>query len=796
MKVPISWLKDFVDITISEKELADKLVSCGFEIEEIIYQKEQIKKVVTGRILTIEKHPNADKLAICCLDIGNGTTQVVTAATNIKVGDIVPMALDGALLAGDKTIHAGELRGIKSCGMLCSGAELDLTENDFAGAGVHGILILPEDTAIGADINDIIGSNDIILDISITANRQDCNSILGIAREVAAVTNQKVKYPDFSFESIKSENIKDCLSVENKAYELCSRYMARVVRNVVLTSSPDYIKRRLKAVGIRPINNLVDVTNYVLIEIGQPLHAFDLDLLENKKIVVRTAQNDEKIVALDGKEYLLKDNNLVICDAKKPVAVAGVMGGEYSSVNNNTKSIAMESANFARDSVRRTSKQLNLRSDSSLRFEKSIDFLSQEAGLNRVLSIIDKNGWGKVVDGVIDSRVHEIKQNVINLHYQEINKVLGIVVPKQTIVDILNSLEFVTEVFGDNLKVTVPLYRTDVVGVNDLAEEVIRIYGYDHIKPTMLSSTEIIRGGKTAAQKRVDKTKGVLTAHGAFELVSYSFVSPKAFDLLHLKDSSNLRNAIKILNPLGVDFSVMRTTLSYSMIKIIAANLLRGNKSARFFEVAKTYIPKELPLTDRPIEKYKLCIGAYGDGEDFYSIKAIIDDMLSVNNLFAEYTRADIEYLHPGRSANILINGKNVGYVGEVFEDVAAEFDIDKRIYIAELDWEYILDNAPSMIDFKPMSKYQAMERDLALVVSKDTAVKSVLDIIKQQGGEILEDCDVFDIYEGDQVPKGQKSVAIKLNFRHMNRTLTDEEVSVVIDNMLSKLSEINARLR
>lgn len=796
MKVPVSWLKDFVDIKISPNELAEKLVSCGFEIEEIIYQKDKIKNVVTGKILSIEKHPNADKLSICCIDIGNGTTQVVTAATNIKVGDIVPLALDGAVLSGGKTIHAGELRGIKSCGMLCSGAELDLTENDFEGAGIHGILILPKDTLVGADINDVIGTNDIILDVAVTANRQDCNSILGIAREVAAVTNQKVKYPDFSYSVNNAEKLSDYLSVENKAYDLCPRYMAKVIKDIKLTSSPDYIKRRLKAVGIRPINNLVDVTNYVLIEIGQPLHAFDLDLLEGKKIIVRTANDNEKIVALDGKEYTLTKDNLVICDAKKPVAVAGIMGGEYSSINADTKNIAMESASFARDSVRHTSKQLNLRSDSSQRFEKSIDFLSQEAGLNRVMSIIDKNGWGKVIGGSVDARICEIEQKTLNLHYQEINKVLGITVPKNIIVDILNSLELETEVFGDNLQVKIPLYRTDIVGVYDLAEEVIRIYGYSHIKATLLSDAKMVRGGKTAQQKRTDKTKSVLVAHGAYELVNYSFISPKAFDMLHLKEDSTLINAIKIINPLGIDFSVMRTTLAYSMIKIMASNIMRGNKAARFFEVAKTYLPKSLPLTERPIEKYRLSIGAYGESEDYYSIKAIVEDVLGVNNLSADYLRADIEYLHPGRSANIIVKRECIGYIGEVFDETAAEFDIDKRLYIAELDWEYIINNAPSMIDFRAMSKYQAMERDLALIVKKETPVKAILDIVTAQGGDILEDCEVFDIYEGNQVPKGQKSVAIKLNFRHMSRTLTDDEVSAVIEKILSKLNEIDARLR
>lgn len=796
MKVPVSWLKDFVEININTQELADKLVSCGFEIEEIIDLKDKLKNVVTSKIVKIDKHKNADKLFVCIVDIGEEALQIVTAATNIKVGDIVPVALDGALLANGKKIYAGEMRGTISEGMFCSGAELELAEEYFVGAGVNGILILPMETPIGKDINEIIGNDDIILDIAITANRQDCNSILGIAREIAVVTNQKVKMPNLTYK-VSDFDINAVLSVENNNYDLCPRYMAKLIKEIKLEKSPKIIRNRLRAVGIRPINNLVDVTNYVLIEIGQPLHAFDLNLLEGNKIVVRKATKGEKITALDGKEYELSENNLLICDEIKPVAVAGVMGGEYSSVNENTTDIIMESAKFARDSVRHTSRGLNLRSDSSQRFEKGIDFGSQEMGLNRVLSIIDQFGWGKVASGVIDKKKIKVENKQIVCNYNEINDILGIIVPKDKIISILNSLELVTKAEGDLLNVTLPIYRDDIEGVNDLAEEVIRIYGYDNITPTLLKGAVMVQGGKNKAQKRMDKLKSLLISHGCFEIVSYSFISPKAFDMLSLEESDALRKAIMLKNPIGIDFSVMRTTLAYSIIKTMATNIQRDNKNGRFFEIAKTYIPKALPLTELPIEEYSLSLGIYGENEDFYSIKAVVEDIMNTFDINITYKRSEKCFLHPGRSTDLYDNDGNiVGYIGEVHPDVIQNFDAGKKLYIAEISAKFIIENAIDQKPFQAMSKYQGMERDLALIMVEDKPVKEIIDTIAINGGDILEDIEVFDIYVGNQVPKGQKSVALKLSFRHISRTLTDEEVNVVIANILKNLENINACLR
>lgn len=792
MRVPLSWLKEFVDIEISVNELADKLVSCGFEIEEIINMRDTIKNVVVGKIIDMQKHANSDHLSICVLDIGEKKVQIVTGANNVKVGDFVPVALDNAVVFDGKVIKTGELRGVISEGMLCSGAELNLIEEDYKGAGVNGILILQDNPKLGQDINDIIGNTEIVLDVAITANRPDCNSILGIAREVAAVTNKKVKLPEMSYK-VTAESVESFVAVENLEFDLCPRYMATAVKNVKQVVSPKIIRDRLKAVGVRPINNLVDITNYVLFELGQPMHAFDLNNLEGKKIVIRRAKSEEKIVTLDGKEYSLNENDLAICDSVKPIAVAGVMGGEYSSICENTSIVILESARFARDSVRHTSRKLNLKSDSSQRFEKGIDYISQEMGMKRALALFDKYKWGEVVSGCIDLIKEDYKDKVITYNYQEINKIIGKEIPKDTIIDILNSLTLTTICKGDMLSTCVPNYREDIIGINDLTEEVIRMYGYDIVEANIYSNT---KGGMTLEQMRTEKLKDILVGKGAFEIISYSFVSPKAFDMLNLEKDSELRKAITLANPLGMDFSVMRTTLSYSMIKTIGYNLTRGNKEGRLFEIAKTYIPESLPLKELPIEKYKLSIGIFGEKEDYYTLKAIIDDIMLTFGIEISYERNNLSYLHPGQSAKIISNGEEIGTLGAVHPDVAKGFDIDKKVYIAELDAEYIAKNGIDIKPYKAVSKYQGMERDLALITPIGMPASQLLSQMKDACSSILENLEVFDVYTGGQVGVGKKSVAVKLFFQENARTLTDNEVNLEIENILAKLKEIDVYLR
>ena len=596
MKAPISWLQDFVKIDIPAEALADKLVHAGFEVEEIIREADAIKNVVTGRVLAMERHPNSDHLWICQINVKTATLQIVTGAQNVQVGDIVPVALDGAVLPDGKRIFNGELRGVKSLGMLCGGSELGLTDADYEGADVDGILILKPDTKVGVDINEILGRTDVILDVSVTANRPDCNSIWGIAREVGAVLHKTVKAPVTSY-TATPERIFNLLDVQVADADLCPRYMAKAVKNIKICESPKIIKDRLRAVGIKPINNIVDITNYILIELGQPMHAFDYEKIAGHRIVVRRAEEGETITTLDNTTHNLDNDVLVIADAEKPLAVAGIMGGLDSGISDDTHTIIFESAKFARDNVRRTSRKLNLKSDSSARFEKGIDFLSQAIAIDRALTLIQTNGWGTIISGTIDTNMNAVKPRTLTVQYKKVNNILGIKVPTEKMVEILNSLQIKTVVKGKRLECQIPAYREDIEGANDLAEEIIRLYGYNKIKSTLFAdASKQTMGGRDAFRTKEDLLKRILTAKGANEIITYSFISPKTFDILRLPKNDALRNAIPILNPLGEDVSIMRTTLVGSMLSIIGSNFSKNNKDGIFFETSKVFAPKALPL--------------------------------------------------------------------------------------------------------------------------------------------------------------------------------------------------------
>ncbi len=794
MLVPVKWLKEYVDIKIGTEELADKLVSCGFEIEGVIDLSANTKNVVVGEILSLEKHPNADKLQICSIDVGTEKLQIVTGANNIAVGDKVPVAKDGAILPNGMNIKSGELRGVASCGMLCSGGELNLTEADYKGAGIHGILILDSTLELGTDINVVLGTDDIVLDVGITANRMEANSIYGIAREVSAVTGEELKPLNLKYDTVK-EDIS--VSVNNTASDLCPRYMASIVKDVVQCESPAIIKQRLRAVGLRPINNIVDITNYILFEIGQPMHAFDIATIAGGTINVRRANENEKILALDGKEYTLNSDNLAICNENEPMAVAGVMGGMNYSISDSTSTIVFESARFARDNVRNTARKLNLHSDSSARYEKGVDFFEQEVGLKRALAIMSQNKWGTVVEGIVDSFPNPPAPKTVEFKAKDIESILGIAISQTRIVEILNCLTLTSTVSGDVITTQIPAYREDMNGINDIAEEVIRMYGYDNIVPTLIKDGTMVVGGRTAEQQMLDKIKDTLVGKGGCEIITYSFITPKAFDLLCVPEDSSLRQVIKLANALGEDYSVMRTTLVHSMLKTLATNYIRGNKAVRLFEVAKTYIPKSLPMTtELPIENNVLCLGSYG--EDFYEFKAIIEDLMDVLRIDVTYTRTEKPYMHPTRTAKIIdkASGKEIGYFGEVSDIVAGKYNIEKRAYVAEIDAEYIIDNAKLMLPFKVISKYQAVERDLALITATSTEASSILDTIKATASELMTAVEIFDVYTGDQVQAGYKSVAVKLTFQSATRTLKDSDVNTEITNILKALESINVSLR
>lgn len=790
MKAPISWLQDFVKIDIPAEALADKLVHAGFEVEEIIREADAIKNVVTGRVLAMERHPNSDHLWICQINVKTATLQIVTGAQNVQVGDIVPVALDGAVLPGGKRIFNGELRGVKSLGMLCSGSELGLTDADYEGADVDGILILKPDTKVGVDINEILGRTDVILDVSVTANRPDCNSIWGIAREVGAVLHKTVKAPVTSY-TATPERIFNLLDVQVADAELCPRYMAKAVKNIKICESPKIIKDRLRAVGIKPINNIVDITNYILIELGQPMHAFDYEKIAGHRIIVRRAEEGETITTLDNTAHNLDNDVLVIADTEKPLAVAGIMGGLDSGISNDTHTIIFESAKFARDNVRRTSRKLNLKSDSSARFEKGIDFLSQAIAIDRALTLIQTNGWGTIISGTIDTNMNAVKPRTLTVPYKKINNILGIKVPTEKMVEILNSLQIKTVVKGKRLECQIPAYREDIEGANDLAEEIIRLYGYNKIKSTLFAdASKQTMGGRDAFRTKEDLLKRILTAKGANEIITYSFISPKTFDILRLPKNDALRNAIPILNPLGEDVSIMRTTLVGSMLSIIGSNFSKNNKDGIFFETSKVFAPKALPLKDFPVETETLCVGMYGADYDFFALKGLLDSVFSAFKIDkTTYVRVNKHYLHEGRSAEIFVEGESVGYIGEVYPDVQEAYEIDTRVYVAEINLVKLFAHAVDHREFKALPKYPAISRDLALLVKDGVSSDQVVAVIRKvTNRKLLESVEIFDVYKGQGVPKGNTSIALTVVFRAPDRTLTDDEVQAEIDHALKSM--------
>ena len=798
MLAPISWLKDYVDINVTPEVLAKKLVAIGFEVEDIIYQEKQVSKVVVGKIVHVEKHPNADRLRVTQIDIGDRTLQVVT---NVPVvgGEVVALSLDGAHLANGLDIRSGELRGVKSEGMLCGLEELGISVDAVEGQDAKDIVRFKDGTPLGENALVALGYNDVILDVAITANRPDCNSIYKLAKEVAVALNTECREPEINYNTVGGD-VNNEVSVEVKNQALCPRYMAASVKNIKIFPSSQKIKSRLLAVGIRPINNIVDITNYVLTEIGQPMHAFDKRELGGNKIVVRNAQEGEVIVSLDGKENHLKSDMLVICDAEKPCAVAGIMGGLNSGIKDDTNEIVFESAKFARDSVRRTSRALNLRSDSSARFEKGIDFGSQELGLKRALTLISETGSGDIQDGIIDVKVDYDKTREIEFTTRKICEILGCKVPKSRLVEILCRLGIEVKDNGKTLTAIVGEDRDDIVGVNDLAEEFIRVYGYNHIKPTLFEYSALTEGSKPSKIKYIDKVKNTMVACGLREAVTYSFITPKFADNLKLVADDKLRKTVTLVNPLGEALSVMRTTLAHSMLETLAYNKTHFVKGAKLFEVAKVYIPKSLPLEDLPNEVETLSVGMYGEGVDFFTAKHAVQELLRALGKDAEYIRSTRPFMHPGRSAEVIVSGKSIGFVGEIHPDVQETYGIDNfRVYIAEINLDALYDEKEFETKKKvaPFSKFPTVDRDLAVVVDDKYLAGDLLSAVKGAKIKFLTDMRVFDTYKSEQIGKGKKSVALSFSFACLERTLTDEEIAAEMAKILSALKrKVGAKIR
>ncbi len=800
MKAPLSWLKEYVDIDCSPEQLKDKLFSCGFEVEEMTYVAKHINRIVTCKILSIEKHPEADKLSVCQVDAGeHGNLQIITAATNVFVGAVVPVALDNSTLNNGEKIKTGKLRGLPSYGMFCSGEELGINDDWYEGASFNGILILDEKFPLGVEVKELLEIEDVMFDINVTANRPDCQSILGLAREVAAVLNKPLKMPDLTYTVDQNISTKDIISVENLAYDLCPRYSAHAVKDIKIEQSPRWLKRRLSSMGLRSINNIVDITNYVLLEIGQPMHAFDLNDLTDNKIIVRRANNDEKIITLDEKEFALSENNLVICDAVRPVALAGVMGGLNSEIKDNTKNIVFECAKFARDNVRKTSKQLGQRTDASSRYEKGVDFYSVEIGLKRALNLIDTLKCGKIACDNYDLFEGEIKEKVIETTVEKVNGVLGITVPNDEILCILSRLGFKAEIDGEKLTVVVPLYREDMDSYPDIAEEIIREYGYDKITPTLLKTSAITNGGLNEQQKSHGELKNLLVGYGFNEMINYSFVSEKEYDLFGLDKNADEHKFIKLLNPLGEDLAVMRTSLLPSAIRSACNNLNRKNYNGRLFELAKVYNPKELPLKELPVENEILSLAVFGEDEDFFTLKGVVEGIINVfcNGQNVQYLASKKPFLHPTRGAEIIINGENVGYIGQIHPTIIDKLDADKPVFGGEIYYSKLEKVFNQKIVAKAISKFPSIERDLAVILDKTVPCATVEEMIKKASGKYLESIKLFDIYEGAQIGEGKKSMAFNLIFVAEDRTLNVEEVDNIIKKILKSLNyQLGAELR
>ena len=809
MKAPLSWLKDYVDIDVSAQELADKLFSCGFEVEELTYLGDKIDKVVVGQVKSLTDHPDSDHMKVCVVDCGEygGDLQIVTGAPNVFAGMKTPCALDGSLVVdtnpasktfgGQKKIKKGKLRGVESCGMLCSGEELGITEDFCPGAGVDGLLVLDDAAPVGEDIRKVVGLDDWIFDISVTANRPDCQSILGIAREVAAVLKKPLKEPDVSYTEHKTK--KKPIAVEVQAPDLCPRYIGHYVENVKGGETPAWMRRRLALSGLRSISPVVDITNFVLLEMGQPMHAFDADEIGGGKIVVRRAKQGEKITTLDEKQFALCPDNLVICDGEKPVALAGIMGGLNSEITDGTKNVFFEAAKFARDSVRRTSRSLGQSSDSSFRFEKGVSAYTSEKGMARALHLIEELGCGTVTNLSEDVCAADLTPRKMTASIQKIEALLGIFVPREEIEGILSRLSFVPVLDGDNLTVTVPAWREDVDGYPDLAEEIIRMYGYDHIVPTFLERASVTGGGLSDAQRLEGKVKEVLRTQGFDEACTYSFYSPKEFDLFRLREDAPERRAVHILNPISEDLSVLRTFLAPSMLQNAVRNIRRGNEEGRQFEIANAYLPRSLPVSGQPEEKKRLALAVWGNKCDFFDLKGAAEALEEEFHFRLSCGRAEIPWLHPGVSARLMLGEKEVGCIGELDPAIALSLGLDKKVYLGELDLEALYPGMSAEAKFVNLPRFPAVKRDLALVADEDVTCAQVEEEL-MRACKYVTKAELFDVYRGGQVPEGKKSMAFTLTFtpdEHAEKAFTPEALDGFVRKILGNLKfKLNVELR
>ena len=805
MNTSLKWIKALVPgLDCTAQEYTDAMTLSGSKVESYEQLDADLDKIVIGQVKKIERHPDADKLVICQVDIGEPElTQIVTGATNVFEGAKVPVVLDGGRVAGGhdgtKTpggikIKKGKLRGIESNGMMCSIEELGSTREMFPDAPVNGLYIFGEDAPVGENAVSYLGLDDSVIEYEITSNRVDCFSVLGLAREAAATFDKKF-VPPVVTETGNNEDVNDIVKVTVKDADLCSRYTARVVKNVKFAPSPKWMQERLRSHGIRPINNLVDITNYVMEEYGQPMHAYDLDTIAGNEIIVRRAAKDEKFVTLDGQERQMDDSVLMICDAEKAIGIAGIMGGENSMITENVHTMLFEAACFDGTNIRKSSKKIGLRTDASAKFEKGLDpNLAMEA-MNRACQLVEELGAGEVVGGAVD--IYPVKREGIRIPFEpeKYNKLLGTDIDKETMIGYFKKIDLGYDEATN--EILVPSWRQDLLCDADMAEEVARFYGYDNIGVT-LPSGESTAGGKSFKLRMEEKAREVAEFCGFSQAMTYSFESPKVFDKLLIPADSDLRKTVVISNPLGEDYSIMRTLPLNGMLTSLSTNFGRRNKDVRLYEMGNIYLPKQVPLTELPEERMQLTFGMYGDG-DFFTMKGVVEELLSQLGLRnkAEYDpTADLPFLHPGRKASVVYDGTVIGYLGEVHPTVAANYAIKERVYIAVIDMPEIVSRASFDYKYEGITNFPVSSRDLSMVVPKNILVGDIEKVFDERGGAYLESYELFDVYEGEQIEKGFKSVAYSLKFRGKDKNLEENDITNAMKKILNGLEQMGIQLR
>ena len=805
MNTPLSWIKDYVpDLDVTDQEYTDAMTLTGTKVESFTRRDKNLEQLIVGEVLEVKQHPDADKLVVCQVNTGSETIQIVTGAPNVHAGDKVPVVLDGGKVAGSAhddgpapeegyKIKAGKLRGIESNGMMCSIDELGSDCNLYPEADPEGIYIFPKDVKTGDDAVGLLGLHDTVFEYEITSNRVDCYSILGIAREAAVTFDKKFCPPEVK-ETGNSEKVSDYIDVEVKDQDLCPRYTARVVKNVKIAPSPKWMQLRLGAAGIRPINNMVDITNFVMLEYGQPMHAYDYDKISGKKIIVRRAKDGDKFVTLDGQERNLDSEVLMICDGEKEIGIAGVMGGENTMITDDVKTMLFEAATFNGTNIRKSSRRIGLRTDASGIFEKGLDARNAEDAMNRACQLVEELGAGEVVGGIVDVKVPFKDLVKIPFEPAKINDLLGTSYSEDEMIAVFEK-EGLTVDKAAGI-VTIPSFRQDLLATCDLAEEVARFTGYDNIPTTLPGGNAT--GGKNIKLMVEDKAGEVARMCGFSQAYVYSFESPKVFDKLCLPADAPERNAIKISNPLGEDFSIMRTIPLNGILTSLSLNFNRRNPEVRLYELGNIYIPESLPITDYPDERMQFTLGFYGKG-DFFDMKGTVEEFFTAVGMKkkAEFSpESGKPFLHPGRQALIKYDGKEVGYLGEVHPAVCSAYDIKTRVYIAVIDMPSVIPFVSFDHKYEGIAKFPAVTRDLSMLVPDSVLVGDIEKIFLQRGGKILEDIKLFDIYEGEQVAKGFKSVAYSLTFRAKDRTLEDNDVNGAMKKILNGLQTLGIELR